>query len=132
MRYFGGVGLGIPPIYDIRFLRGIHYLIMQQSPSEASDDKFRSIARKLLEQKYGNIPNMESVVRRVVRKFAMNGEDVESASSGENVMPETLEGMAIKEIELLLHSVGVPTANPIFVNVEVDLPSYSDLDEEIP
>lgn len=32
MRYFGEVGLRIPPIYDNRFLKGIHYLVMQQSP----------------------------------------------------------------------------------------------------
>jgi hypothetical protein len=34
VRYFGGVGLGIPPIYDNRFLKGIHYLVMQQSPND--------------------------------------------------------------------------------------------------
>ncbi|WP_260610697.1 hypothetical protein [Sphingomonas sp. IC081] len=36
MRYFGGVGLGIRPIYDIRFLKGIHHLVMQQSPAGLS------------------------------------------------------------------------------------------------
>jgi hypothetical protein len=35
VRYFGGVGLGIPPIYDNRFLKGIHYLVMQQSRRQA-------------------------------------------------------------------------------------------------
>src|SRR3972149_548183 len=33
VRYFGDVGLGIRPIYDIRFLMGIYYLVMQQSRS---------------------------------------------------------------------------------------------------
>jgi histidine phosphotransfer protein HptB len=37
VRYFGGVGLGIPPIYDNRFLKGIHYLVMQQSPYKLRD-----------------------------------------------------------------------------------------------
>jgi len=32
VRYCGGVGLGIQPIYDNRFPKGIHYVVMQQSP----------------------------------------------------------------------------------------------------
>jgi len=38
VRYFGDVGLGIRPIYDIRFLMGIYYLVMQQSPPKASTE----------------------------------------------------------------------------------------------
>lgn len=31
VRYFGGVGLGIQTIYANRSLKGIHYVVMQQS-----------------------------------------------------------------------------------------------------
>jgi hypothetical protein len=31
VRYFVGVGLGIPTIYVFRFLKGIHHFDMQQS-----------------------------------------------------------------------------------------------------
>ena len=37
----GGVGLGIPPIYDKRFLMGIHYLVLQQSRGLLSPMRLR-------------------------------------------------------------------------------------------
>lgn len=36
MRYFVGVGLGIPTIYVFRFLKGIHHFDMQQSREKGS------------------------------------------------------------------------------------------------
>ncbi len=98
----------------------------------ASDDKFRGIVRRLLGERNVIAADLESVVRRIVRKFAKNREKAELGIFQHDSMPEVLEGLAINEIELLLHSVGVPTQDANPVNVQVDAPSYSDLDDEIP